>query len=82
MGLATCFWLVSLGLALVHIGTIGNAAILIVAYVNADYSGTFWERIYHMGLVPGFIVFFAAMLIGLLVLIFGVSPEKKKESFE
>lgn len=67
----------ALGLALVHIGTVGNAVILLVAYLNADYSGGFLERIYHMGLIPGFVVFCMLSLAGLLTLIF--SPNEKSE---
>ncbi len=56
-----------LGFAFVHIGTVGNAAILIAAYV-CNYSSGFFERIYHMGLMPVFVLLCIIMLVGLIVL--------------
>ena len=66
-----------LGLAFVHIGTVGNAAILIAAYVCNNYTSGFFERIYHMGLMPGFILLCFITLAGLIVLV--STPDKQKE---
>lgn len=66
-----------LGMALIHIGTVGNAAILIAAYMNLSFTSGFWERMYHMGLIPGFVVLCVLVLVGMLMLM--VTPEKEIE---
>ena len=71
--------IICFALSLVHIGAVGNAAILIVAFLNNDYSGSFWKRIYYLGLIPCFVLCCVLMLGGLLILLCGKYPNETKE---
>lgn len=58
------------GFAMVHVGAVINAAILVVAYLYDRLTGSFWERIYHLGLLPIFAVCCILVLAGLCVVLF------------
>lgn len=59
--------MICLALSLVHIGTIANDAILVAAFLNDSFSGSFWERIYHLGPIPYFALCCVLMFGGLLM---------------
>lgn len=57
-------------LAAVHSGAVVFASLLIVLYLNDQYSGSFWSRLYYMELIPVFIICLTLLLSGLGGLLF------------